>query len=236
MKKFAVFDIDGTLIRWQLYHAVVDKLAKQGLLGEQVHEKLHQARMAWKERASNDAFSQYEQVIITAFEAALPNIDPKAFDQLVTIVIREYQNQVYTYTRNLINTLKAQNYFLIAISGSHHELIEKLARYYGFDVAVGSKYERNDKNFSGKKFIPSLDKGKVLSDLITEYGLSKINSYGIGDSSSDAPVLSMIEHPIAFNPDRSLFEVAKKKAWQIIIERKNMIYKLESHDGHYILA
>src|SRR3546814_11785501 len=28
MKKFAVFDIDGTLIRWQLYHAVVETVAK----------------------------------------------------------------------------------------------------------------------------------------------------------------------------------------------------------------
>ncbi len=31
MKKFAAFDIDGTLIRWQLYHAVVDELALIGV-------------------------------------------------------------------------------------------------------------------------------------------------------------------------------------------------------------
>ncbi len=28
---FAVFDIDGTIIRWQLYHALADELAKENI-------------------------------------------------------------------------------------------------------------------------------------------------------------------------------------------------------------
>ena len=29
-RPFAVFDIDGTLIRWQLYHSIADTLARLG--------------------------------------------------------------------------------------------------------------------------------------------------------------------------------------------------------------
>jgi phosphoserine phosphatase len=39
-KRFAVFDLDGTLVRWQLYHALVDRLAKKGYLGEGVEATL----------------------------------------------------------------------------------------------------------------------------------------------------------------------------------------------------
>ena len=34
-RPFAVFDIDGTLIRWQLYHAVADDMAKQNIINPQ---------------------------------------------------------------------------------------------------------------------------------------------------------------------------------------------------------
>ena len=47
MNKFAVFDIDGTLIRWQLYHAIADELAKSGHIDAETYtvEKTHSRRL-----------------------------------------------------------------------------------------------------------------------------------------------------------------------------------------------
>lgn len=236
MKKFAVFDIDGTLIRWQLYHAVVNKLAGQGFLGKEAHEQLHLDRMAWKERTSADAFEEYESALIKIFESALPKIDPEEFDTLVTAVTEEYKNQIYTFTRDLVLQLKKKDYFLIAISGSHQELVKQLASYYGFDIAVGSNYERKNHKFSGKKFIASLNKKTILEDLITQYDLDIKDSIAVGDTKSDIPMLEIAQQPIAFNPEINLFRHAREKQWKIVVERKNMIYQLEAHDGQYVLA
>lgn len=236
MKKFATFDIDGTLIRWQLYHVIVDRLAKNGQLGAEAVGQLKEARMHWKNREHIDAFSEYEAVLISLFEQALPKIEAEQFDTLVSGVIEEYKGQVYRYTRDLIKELKQKDYFLLAISGSHHELVEKVARHYGFNDWVGTKYERAKTGFSGKKYVPSLDKKKALTTLIKKHGLQLAGSLAIGDSDSDAPMLEMAEQPIAFNPDRKLFETAKQRGWKVVLERKNMIYQLEKQGATYVLV
>lgn len=234
--RFAVFDIDGTLIRWQLYHAVVDKLAKTGTLGEGVHQQIHEARMKWKRREGPDGFYEYEQTLITLFEQAVGRLSPQAFDEVTERVIEEYKDQVYTYTRDLVQRLKSDGYMLLAISGSQKELVTKIARHYGFDDCVATEYRRTAGKFSGEVTVASHDKKSALESLIERHNLTLEGSYAVGDSSSDAPMLTMVENPIAFNPDKRLFEETKKHGWPVVIERKNMIYRLEQTNGIYQLA
>lgn len=235
-RPFAVFDIDGTLIRWQLYHAVVDRLAKHNLLGPKAHNRLRDARMIWKRRENVDAFLSYEKEVIAVYEEALGDLDVKVFDNIVQEIVSEYKAQTYIYTRNLASKLKAKGYILLAISGSHQELVGCIAKSYGFDDWVGTEYIRQGDRFSGVKKVPSLDKKSVLNKLINKHNLSIRNSYAIGDSKSDAVVLDMVDNPIAFNPDRKLLAIAKKHHWPIIIERKNVIYKLKAGDDGYVLV
>jgi HAD superfamily hydrolase (TIGR01490 family) len=235
-RPFAVFDIDGTLIRWQLYHLIVDKLAKEGALGPDAHQKLHDARMVWKRREYAESFKAYEKALIEIYEQAIKNIKSSAFDSYVLEVVEEYKDQTYVYTRNLVKELKAKNYFLLAISGSHHELVEQIARYYGFDDWQGTQYERKGEGFSGRKFVASLDKKRGLETMVAKHHLSYKNSLAIGDSASDAPMLELVEQPLAFNPDRSLLTLAMDRGWSIIVERKNVIYELDRQHGQYILA
>lgn len=235
-KPFAVFDIDGTLIRWQLYHAVVDKLAKSGALGEDAHKQLHDARMIWKRREHQEAFRAYESALIKVYETALPTLQPEVFDQMVHAVIDEYKDQVYTYTRDLIRELRGQGYFLLAISGSHQELVKEIAAHYQFDDCVGTRYSRQSNKFTGKKFVASLDKKTILEKLIAKHELTGPGSVAVGDSGSDVAMLEMVEQPIAFNPDQRLFDIAKKHGWKIVIERKNVVYGLERKNERYVLA
>lgn len=236
MKKFAVFDIDGTLIRWQLYHAVVDGLAKQGLLNDASKQKLKEARMRWKRREHAESFPEYEQAIIEVYAGVLTQITTDQFDQVVESVIEEYKEQVYTYTRELLRKLKKQGYVLLIVSGSQQELVDKIAETYGFDYAIGSSYERAKGRFTGKTEIIAKDKRKALQQLIEKYKLSLHGSVGVGDTQSDIPMLEMVEKPIAFNPDMKLHDHARQNGWKIIVERKNVIYELGEEDGRYVLA
>lgn len=236
MQKFAVFDIDGTLIRWQLYHAVVDRMAHDGLLGKDAPRQLHEARMKWKQREHAESFREYELVLISMYESALPQLSATDFDAAVNEVIDEYKAQIYTYTRDLVAQLKQDGYMLLAISGSHNELIEKIAEVYGFDAWQGTDYVRKNGAFTGEAHIASLDKRTHLQKMIEQHGLSLEDSYAVGDSGSDAPMLEMVTNPIAFNPDQKLYHLARKHGWKIVIERKNVVYEIESKDGSYILA
>lgn len=234
--KFAVFDIDGTLIRWQLYHVIVDKLAGAGHLGPSAKEKLKQERMVWKRREHPDAFKKYESLIIQLYESALEHLKPEQFDKFVSEIIEEYKDQTYVYSRQLLDNLKKQGFFLLIISGSHQELIEQIAQHYGFDDFIASAYHRKNGKYTGTKFIPNMDKAKALKSLIEKHDLDTKDSVGIGDSGSDIAMLDLVDKPVAFNPDERLLTAAKNYGWQIVIERKSVIYKLEKHDGRYILA
>jgi len=236
MNKFAVFDIDGTLIRWQLYHVIVDRLAKSGELSADADARLKTARRRWKNREHNESFAEYELELIQIFESSLKSINPASFDKLVKSVVEEYKEQVYTYTRDLIRSLKEKGYILLAISGSHHELVEEVAKFYGFNDWVGTKYERGESGYSGESYIASFHKAEILKQLIRKHNLNIEDSYGVGDSKSDAPMLEMVANPIAFNPDQNLFAIAQNNKWNVVVERKNMIYQLEYKDGSYKLA
>lgn len=236
MRKFAVFDIDGTLIRWQLYHAVVGKLANANLLGQDTAKILKESRRKWKIRDHPEAFHEYERQLVQCYEEALPKLNTLDFDKVVHEVIEEYKDQVYTYTRDLIGTLKKKHYILLAISGSHKELVKAIAEYYNFDDYIGTHYGRKDTSFSGEKYIASHDKKKGLEFLIAKHQLDFSGSIAVGDSLSDAVMLEMVNNPVAFNPDRRLFNKARKSGWKIVIERKNVIYQLEPHDKSYILV
>lgn len=233
--KFAVFDIDGTLIRWQLYHAVVDKLASQGLLGRGVYKKLHEARMVWKRREQLEAFRNYELELVKAYETALPNLKVADFDKMAAEVADEYKTQVYRYTRELAKSLKQKGYVLLAISGSHQELVESVGQLYGFDHVVGTQYLKEGDHFSGRQIFVADDKASALKKLIDQHNLTLQDSYAIGDSKSDAPMLDMVDNPIAFNPDQKFLEIIEEKGWPIVIERKNVIYKLVKHGDKYLL-
>ncbi len=234
---FAVFDIDGTIIRWQLYHALGDELARQGKLDDDQYKKVREARMIWKQRAHDKSFEDYELALIEAFDEALTSLKLEDLEQACRNVIQEYKDQVYTYTRDLIADLKAKNYLLFAISASQEQVVKLVAEYYGFDGYGGSRYEVKDGYFTGKSTIlKSQKKPEYLKRLVAEHEASWKGSVAVGDSEGDIPMLSIVERPIAFNPTQTLYDHARQHDWPVVVERKNMIYRLEPRDGSYILA
>lgn len=235
-KQFAAFDIDGTLIRWQLYHAVTDKLAKLGYINQLDYERIHRARIAWKMRSHDLAYKEYEATMVEIFERIILKLDVTQFKKTVDDVIEQYKDQVYTYSHDLIKVLKAKKYTLFAISGSQVELVSQIAAYYGFDDYVGTNYVQKAGLFTGDKLFYANNKKKALDQLIAKHGVDMAGSIAVGDSSSDISMLEMVESPIAFNPEKGLLIHAKKLGWKIVVERKNVVYIMEQRNGSYVLA
>ncbi len=235
-KPFAVFDIDGTLIRWQLYHSLTDQLARHGFIAPEIYQTMKDARMNWKQRAAKDAFSDYERSVIRVFDAALKNVNVEELEQAAEEVFGEYKDQAYTFSRDLIAELKERGYFLLAISGSPAEIVNKIAAYYGFDDWRGTTHYSKNGRFTGAKRVVAYHKDRALAELIKKHGLATSGSIGVGDTKSDIVLLEMVENPIAFNPDALLYEYARAHQWEVVIERKNVIYELRGQNGKYQLA
>jgi HAD superfamily hydrolase (TIGR01490 family) len=236
MKKFAAFDIDGTLIRWQLYHALVSSLVKYGHLDESFHPIIHESRMKWKTRKHPEAFTEYELELVGLYNKGLTSLKVSDYNLVVEDVFSEYKDQVYVYTRELIKDLKQKGYMLFAISGSQAEIVQKISDYYGFDDSSGAVYPSKNGFFTGEKIHYIGKKDQAIKEFMKKHNVGLKDSIAVGDSAGDIQMLEMVDNAIAFNPEAALFKVAKEKNWKIVIERKNMFYELESRDGKYELV
>jgi phosphoserine phosphatase len=65
-----------------------------------------------------------------------------------------------------------------------------------------------------------------VKQYVFEHGLTLDDSYGIGDTESDGSFLQLVMHPIAFNPNQNLKQVAEKSGWRIVVEKKDVIYEI----------
>lgn len=234
-KPFAAFDIDGTLFRSGLYREVAFELVRMGAVPESILKKIADKENAWKQRAHGSAFAEFDQAVVDAFDKRLPRLKIAYFDLAAERVIKAHKDNVYVYTRDLVQELKKKGYFLIAISGSQLEVVEPFAQHYGFDTWVGQTFERGDEYFTGHIRKTHEGKGKHLQRLIKRHKLSTKDSIAVGDSIGDIEMLSLAERPIAFNPESNLYEIAEKNGWDIVIERKNLIYEMRKEYDQYRL-
>lgn len=235
-KQFAVFDIDGTLFRSGLYRELVFELDRARAIPESVRSAFEDKKQAWHERKHGNAFREYEQAMVDALNSVLPKINPKDLEAAARLVVKAQRNNVYFYTRDLVKQLKAQDYFLIAISGSQKELLDEFAPYYEFDVWLGQGYEQKNGKYTGKIFETHHNKHTLLKNIVEKHSLSYTNSIACGDSGGDIDLLLSVDKPIAFNPDQKLVQTAKENGWPIVVERKNVTYRLEFKESSHVLA
>ncbi|TAL15066.1 HAD-IB family hydrolase [Patescibacteria group bacterium] len=234
-KRFAVFDIDGTIFHWQFFHELFDELVEAGVIDTSVAHPVIEDRRKWRQGSLD--WSVYESGLVKALNAGIVGIDKQLLEEISDRIVTVKGKVLYHYTRDLLRELQTQQYTTIVISGSQQTLVERFARTYNIDIALGLDYEFSDDKLVAIKREIYGQKDTLLKQVVLEHGLDWHDSYAIGDTSGDAAMLALVDHPIAFNPDAKLLEIAKDKGWKIVVERKSMAYTLEKNsDGLYVLS
>lgn len=236
-RKFAVFDIDGTLYRSAFYIDVVEALIDNSSFSVDYHAQTAQAKADWHNRAHHLAYRTYIDILISIWQKHVHELDASTLENIAKDITKSKKGYVYTYTRELAKELKAKGYFMIALSGSFHEVVEPFAKHHGFDLIFGEETVRkNGKLTNQRKMDTFHNKDLLLKGMVSENNLTLKDSWAIGDSLNDASMLAMVDNPVAFNPEIQLLKEAKKRGWKIVVERKNVVYELEERDGSYLLA
>ena len=236
-KQYAVFDIDGTLARNALLQLMARELVARGKLGAGPGRNVEVMLHDFRQRVPDAEFGDYmKQAVKILFDAIPGGLRVDDYDEIIQAVVKTSVTNTYVYTRQLAQTLKLNHFFLIAISGSEIRAVEALAKALGFDAWVGSVvYPVENDRLTGEVKSIGKPKAEILTELITKFDLNQKGSMAVGDTSSDVDVLSMVDSPIAFNPNQALFKIARENGWMVVLERKDMVYRLEPEDETYIL-
>ena len=226
MKKVAVFDIDGTIFRSSLLLELVEALIQAKVFSKYAKAQYLETWEKWRDREGN--YNDFIMSVVDAYRQYIKGVRRADVWKIAEKVIDFQKKRTYRYTRDLVLKLQ-KTHFLLAISHSPYEAVAPFAKSWGFEKVYASVFEVDKKvKFTGAIMYEDIifDKAKTLQRALEHNGLTLKGSVGVGDTESDIPFLEMVDRPIAFNPSSELYKVAKKKKWDIIVERKDVIYKI----------
>jgi HAD superfamily hydrolase (TIGR01490 family) len=228
-RRIAIFDIDGTIFRSSLMIELINRLISEGIFPQKVRKELEADYIAWSDRKGS--YASYIKKVTQLHIKYIKGCKESEVKKVARMVIKWEKDRVYTFTRDLIKKLKEEGYYLMAISGSPDYIVSMFAAYMDFDASVGRTYEVVDGVFTGEAIQRELwaDKASILKKFTDEtpikFDLKR--SVAVGDTESDIPILELVGRPIAFNPNRELMLHAQKKDWEIVVERKDVVYTLK---------
>jgi len=225
--KVAVFDIDGTIFRSSLIIEITEALIQKKIFSPKMRRVYKKPYLEWLNRKGS--YEEYISAVVKAFGKNIKGIRRSDFSKIAKQVVRLQHKQVYRYTRDLAYELKKKNYYLLAISSSPRDIVAPFCKKMGFSKIYGRVYEiGKNKKFTGNILFMELidDKEKVLRRAVEKENLTLKGSVGVGDTESDISFLKMVEEPICFNPNKKLYNHAKRAGWKIVVERKDVIYKI----------
>lgn len=223
----AVFDIDGTIFRSSLLLELSKRLIQDGIFPRRVQDEFEADRIRWQERKGD--YQTYLNKVVEIFAREIKGMPYEKIANIAGEVIEYRKDRVYRYTRDLIKELKKKRYFILAISHSPKFIVDGFGYEHGFDKVYGTFYSTGPSgNFTGEIEDRDLifNKAAVLTRAVRKENLVLENSIGAGDTESDVGMLEMVARPIAFNPNAALYAHAKRRGWEVVVERKDVIYKL----------
>lgn len=226
-QKVAFFDIDGTVFRSSLLIELVEKLIDEGVFQKEARDAYLDEYRRWRDREGT--YASYIGAVVTTFMHHIKGVHYGELADIGKVVVASESKQVYRYTRDLIGSLKKDNYFIVAISQSPKTILDEFCRAYGFDKVYGRIYEIGPQDrFTGEMVDVHLveNKASIVARVLEKENVTAEGSIGVGDTEGDISLLESIETPICFNPNSVLYAQAKRMGWKVVVERKDVIYEL----------
>lgn len=231
MQPVAFFDIDGTVFRSSLLIRLVEELIAARIFPDTAADGYAPAYEAWQNREGS--YETYMDALVTVFRQQLRGVHYGTVADISRLMVAEQSARTYRYTRDLIAALKRDGYYLVAISQSPKMVLDEFCTAYGFDKVYGRIYEIGPTDrFTGVVEAESVitDKANIVTRVFERAAVTPAGSIAVGDTEGDIPMLAAVERPICFNPNQTLFAHAKRQGWEVVVERKDVIYEFNTFD------
>lgn len=124
--------------------------------------------------------------------------------------------------RALVEQHRAAGDLLVIITATNSFVTGPIAREFGVDHLIGTTPEEVDGQFTGRvSGVPSFKEGKItrLLQWLESRGETLQSfeaSWFYSDSHNDLPLLKLVDHPVAVDPDPTLRQYAEANAWPVI--------------------
>lgn len=128
-------------------------------------------------------------------------------------------NSVRPETRQVVERHHEAGRDTYIVSASPIEIVGPLAAALGMTGAIATESEVVDGVYTGRllsEFCYGPGKVNRVRELAEEKGYDLRLCYAYSDSKSDLPLLELVGHPVAVNPDPVLRKIARSRNWPIL--------------------
>ncbi len=223
----AIFDLDNTLLDGDSDYLWGCFLGDRGIVDKQSYE------------AENKRFyEEYKAGVLDILEFLAFSLQPLSEHGMAELdaLHRQFMDEVIRpritpAARALLAEHRKNGDFLLIITATNRFITAPIARELEVDDLIATDAEIADGRFTGRVAgTPCFREGKVtrLTQWLKQTGHNLAGSHFYSDSHNDLPLLELVSHPVAVDPDDTLADHATARGWPILSLRGKTVRKLEA--------
>ncbi len=217
MKKAAVFDLDGTIVKGTSGIRFARFLIRRNIIKIRMNN-LIPSLIAVYDFIRKNLINSYIEI-----DKVWGNSIKGLREEVLNEQARQYARLEHRYMRESmlekIKYHKENNHVLILFSATPHELVHFIGEELGFDIIRGMRVKTEKGVYTGevkKPYMIGEGRLQVLKKIAKKNNIDIAESYAYGNCVSDEPVLEASGHPVAVHPNYFLKKTAERKGWKII--------------------
>jgi len=214
--RLSLFDLDNTLLAGDSDFEWAQFLIEKGVLDREVYEARNQQFYEHYKAGTLDIheFLDFQLKPLSRHPRRVLDEWHHEYmrERIVPIITQKSRDLVESHLDDARVIVTATNSFVTA----------PIAREFGIEHLVATEPEEQGGEFTGRVVgQPCFREGKVVrvEAWLAEHGLnwdSFEETWFYSDSLNDLPLLSLVTHPVAVDPDETLKEAALEQGWMII--------------------
>jgi len=217
MKTAAFFDLDKTVIAKSSTLAFGRPFYRAGFVGKRTLMKLGFAQLFYVLFGADEDQLQRARDQMLQLTAGWHRAE---IEQLVEETLDEVADPlVYAEALTLIEEHKREGREVYLVSASPIEIVRPVGRHIGVTNIIATKVKTDAAGF----FLPELDtyamgpgKAEAIRELADHEDIDLSESFAYSDSQTDLPMMEVVGHPVAVNPEKELRKIAEDREWPIL--------------------
>jgi HAD superfamily hydrolase (TIGR01490 family) len=213
----AFFDVDNTLIRGASIYYFARGLAARDMFGPR-----DLARVAWGQVYFRLRGAENSEHINALRQAALTFVAGHKVADIISLSEEIFDetmaDRVWEGTRELAQGHLRAGQRVWLVTATPVELATVISQRLGLTGALGTVAESADGVYTGRLvggLLHGEAKAAAVASLAEREGLDLTRCSAYSDSSNDLPMLQMVGHPHAVNPDAELRAEARREGWPV---------------------
>lgn len=164
-------------------------------------------------------YHEFTRDRILIYAEMMKNKEVKEIDELAKSFFNAFKKGIPKESLSLIKHFKKKKYKIIAITASPSPIVDYVLDYLGIDNFYSTKLEVINGKYTGD-ILSELHKSKdgklsIVRGVIINEGIDTSESFAIGDTVHDLPLLESVAYPIALNPKGKLIKYAIENDFNI---------------------